>query len=546
MARFKSLQRKPADSRHETQTQRGALEPAQDSAVETQNRPGGDQAIARKAETPVPNADYSFGSMSLFDGGPVAGGMSVSQPGDPAEIEAEAAAEQVMSGQPVGLDVGSEPQIQRSIVDDVVMGAKNIYHDVAEGVGLESHDEAEAARLQAFIDHGIFGPEALVPPTNIGGFDASYDPDSRLLLIEVRSGVDFIDGLTLDAGGQAVASHTDLAQAAVDANTIPDAAQRAEFVAQFTWDGGTRTDFLDKMQSRVEDTWAGQYTFNCIRPGWEALTSGVAVDVQVHEGKVKKSEHLQTSAYKVPDSGDYSVGAFVQSHGDQDPHNNEMVVSSTDVNPTPDHQSLLQRQVFFEHDSAALTPDSEASLRAFERDFQDANLDLSNPVELIGHASSSGSEAYNQKLAQRRIDTVRKFLDSVGFTGITDRLSESNQGEQDAEDTEEWRRVDLIVGDGQGQLVMSHEFGHVFGLDDEYVSSDQNPGGSISGSGSAVGAAVGHDGMARSLGVTGGAIAENNDGIMSLGNNVREQHYATFGWALQKVTGIDEWQIASP
>jgi hypothetical protein len=34
-----------------------------------------------------------------------------------------------------------------------------------------------------------------------------------------------------------------------------------------------------------------------------------------------------------------------------------------------------------------------------------------------------------------------------------------------------------------------------------------------------------------------GAVAENNDNIMSLGNTVRPQHYSTFHNALQIVTG---------
>jgi hypothetical protein len=51
--------------------------------------------------------------------------------------------------------------------------------------------------------------------------------------------------------------------------------------------------------------------------------------------------------------------------------------------------------------------------------------------------------------------------------------------------------------------------------------------------------------MARAIGA-GGAVAENNDGIMSLGNAVRPQHYATFGWALMQVTGINQWQVGRP
>ena len=113
------------------------------------------------------------------------------------------------------------------------------------------------------------------------------------------------------------------------------------------------------------------------------------MDVDVHFGDVGANDHLQTNTYKVPEGGTYSVGAFVDSNPtstttsrDDDPHNNLLVMSSTDVNETPLDQSLLRRQVFFDHDSAVLTPDAQTTLRGFERDFQDANLDLTNPVKL--------------------------------------------------------------------------------------------------------------------------------------------------------------------
>ena len=157
--------------------------------------------------------------------------------------------------------------------------------------------------------------------------------------------------------------------------------------------------------------------------------------------------------------------------------------------------------------------------------------------------SLANSESARQCPAQKRIAAVRGFLAGIGFTGINERVSTDNEGEEGATEDAEWRRVDLIVGSGEGQLVAAHEFGHVFGLGDEYVSKDKNPGGSISGSGSAVGAAVAHDALAKAIG-TSGAIAENNDDIMSLGNTVRPKHYATFGWALAQLTGMDEWVVA--
>jgi len=435
--------------------------------------------------------------------------------------------------------------VQRGLFDDIAMGATNLYHDVAEGVGLETHDEAEAARLEAFMDHGPFGPEALVPPTNIGGFDATYSPQGQQLLIQVRTGVNFLNGLSIDGAGNIVANHPDLAQAAIDGNTLA-IADRPGFVAEFTWDRAQERNFQRQLKARIVEAWEGQYSFFCTRPGWESVVADVLVDIDVHRGNAGADDHLQTTTYKVPEDGSYEVGAFVDGDRDdpnnafdQDPHNNEMVLSSSDVRPAGSGASLLTRSVSFGHDSAVLSADAKATLNAFAADFLDANLDLTNPVELIGRASASGTEAYNKDLAQRRIDAVHGYLASIGFTGMNDRVSTENAGEEGATEDAEWRRVDLIVGDGRSQAVAAHEFGHVVGLLDEYAI---NPGGSISGTGNPTGTIVGHNAMAQAIGA-GGAIAENNDGIMSLGNVVRPQHYATFGWALAQVTGVDEWQV---
>ncbi|MEK7254065.1 MAG: OmpA family protein, partial [Bacteroidota bacterium] len=290
--------------------------------------------------------------------------------------------------------------------------------------------------------------------------------------------------------------------------------------------------------SRIIEAWDNKYSFFCTRPGWESIVAKVVVDVDTHKGTAGGGDHMQTTVYKVPDSGTYNVGAFVQSQNDQDAHNNQMVLSSTHADANP-RQNLLRRRVLFANNSAALDATAVTTLNQFAADFQDANLDLSNPVLLEGHASSSGSASYNQQLAQQRIEAVQNHLAASGFTGVNQRVSSQNEGETGATEDATWRRVDLIVGNGQGQIVAAHEMGHVFGVMDEYAI---NPGGSISGTGNPTGTIVGHDKMAKDIGTTG-AVAENNDDIMSLGRVVRPKHYATFGWALSQLTGIHSWQV---
>ncbi len=161
-------------------------------------------------------------------------------------------------------------------------------------------------------------------------------------------------------------------------------------------------------------------------------------------------------------------------------------------------------------------------------------------MKLTGRASASGTSAYNQRLSTERVDAAATEMSTAGFTGISTRLNLTSEGDTGTTEDPGWRRVDLEVDGGRGQFVGSHEFGHVFGLDDEYAI---DPGGSILGTGNPAGTPVGHDQMAKDVGVTSGAVAENNAGIMSLGNSVKVEHYSTFGWALMELTGVTEWDV---
>jgi hypothetical protein len=98
------------------------------------------------------------------------------------------------------------------------------------------------------------------------------------------------------------------------------------------------------------------------------------------------------------------------------------------------------------------------------------------------------------------------------------------------------RGVHLTLGDGKAQVVAAHEFGHLFGLPDEYAAPFRAPGTR----------ADDNDAAAKMGGpnAPSGALVENNDNIMSEGSVVRPQHYSAFLDALRKVTGLSEWRLA--
>jgi outer membrane protein OmpA-like peptidoglycan-associated protein len=101
--------------------------------------------------------------------------------------------------------------------------------------------------------------------------------------------------------------------------------------------------------------------------------------------------------------------------------------------------------VHFAFDSAELTSQGQAIL-----DEQIPSLKAStNDIEVAGHACSLGTEAYNEGLAERRAQTVYKYLVAKGIAA--ERLTVVSYGETRpafSNDTEEGRsknrRVELV------------------------------------------------------------------------------------------------------
>jgi outer membrane protein OmpA-like peptidoglycan-associated protein len=65
-------------------------------------------------------------------------------------------------------------------------------------------------------------------------------------------------------------------------------------------------------------------------------------------------------------------------------------------------------------------------------------------VDVKGYASKDGSKAFNEKLAQKRADAVKKAL--VNKYGIsTDRVNAEGQGIGELFDTNDWNRVAVMT-----------------------------------------------------------------------------------------------------
>ena len=73
--------------------------------------------------------------------------------------------------------------------------------------------------------------------------------------------------------------------------------------------------------------------------------------------------------------------------------------------------------------SSSLNPTAQRVVEAILADWGSG----SEPVSLVGHTDSSGSDAYNQKLSERRVTSVRDALENGAWA--TGRLSGRGVGE---------------------------------------------------------------------------------------------------------------------
>ena len=86
----------------------------------------------------------------------------------------------------------------------------------------------------------------------------------------------------------------------------------------------------------------------------------------------------------------------------------------------------LDMLVNFDLDSAALTPDARAKLDEFAKALKDNRLSTLH-FRVEGYTDASGSEIYNEKLSERRAESVTQFLISSGIDAA--RISAVGLGE---------------------------------------------------------------------------------------------------------------------
>jgi OOP family OmpA-OmpF porin len=95
------------------------------------------------------------------------------------------------------------------------------------------------------------------------------------------------------------------------------------------------------------------------------------------------------------------------------------------VAPTVSAKAItLNADAFFDFDKDTLKKEGKASLDALAKDMK---IDQVEYVTVVGHTDRIGSDSYNQKLSERRANTVAKYLTAKGIPAT--KIKSSGVGE---------------------------------------------------------------------------------------------------------------------
>jgi outer membrane protein OmpA-like peptidoglycan-associated protein len=122
-------------------------------------------------------------------------------------------------------------------------------------------------------------------------------------------------------------------------------------------------------------------------------------------------------------------------------------VSVKPVEPPVSEVITLNGNVLFAYNQSELMPEARSELDSLVAKLQNADV---ASIKVIGHTDSQGSDAYNQKLSERRASSVAAYLLSQGVA--PNKLTSEGRGESQPvadNDTEEGRaqnrRVELHI-----------------------------------------------------------------------------------------------------
>jgi outer membrane protein OmpA-like peptidoglycan-associated protein len=395
---------------------------------------------------------------------------------------------------------------------------------------------ADQAKLDAVLakTHTV---EDFHPSTGRGLFDAVYVPGDGNLTVTVGITFKFVNGNPSDPTW--VASVGGPAKAAT---------YKAE---QFNWTPDEQTAWKANALAKVKDTWQHKYVFFTQKACWADKLPAVNVNIEIvdrPETGAGKS-HFVTTVNKWPTepgleesvtppgaTADQSTARFQESAADgiENPDSSHFVRTTRTRARYNQVDTDNPGTIRFEKNQREPSAADKTKLQTFGATLGAADMPPF-PVTVTGHSSSEGKPEYNQTLSE---DRARSVSNEIVTAGAQKQPTVVAVGATGAAPTPEWRRVDITVGKFEAdQTTVAHEFGHMFGLGDEYPTPD---GGSRD-----VGTPVAHSALAEKL-IPGQQpiLAHHSEDIMSNGEVVRPHHYVTFMEVLGKMSDTEgTWDI---
>lgn len=355
---------------------------------------------------------------------------------------------------------GAAPGVQRKNGKGGGAGVKD--PAAAKGGGKVEAKEDDAAKKQAeteYKDYVAGGPYRInnyVPDTvdDFGKFDAIFDPAAKTLKADMRVKFTFPDAPT-----------------PATADTIAERLDKVMVQA-------THAAYILNFISQVQAGWSGKFTFRNVRAPQSTWGKLNPITVKVNVSPVDTNQHYTMKAWlKKKDV------ANVSSNSDPtNPSQVEFFKGDLDSSTQPNtgnaiygvHElTRLKRnlpKIRFAPGSAKVEAKYIPDLQYTSDYLRRMNIPKFN-ISVAGRASKTGKEPGNVTISQARADSVAAKLKEFGVTNHN--VTPTGLGSAGAGPEGKWRKVDFVPAVAKGfsnvQDTTLHEFGHMMGLDDEYV-----------------------------------------------------------------------------
>ena len=396
---------------------------------------------------------------------------------------------------------------------------------------------ADQAKLDELMST-TYTREDFHPDTGAGLFDAVYAPGDGLLTITLGIAFEFLNGDPADPTWVASVGPDNVAKYGPE---------------KFAWTAEEILNWKQNAITTVTGIWQRQYTFFTTKACWADTLPPVNVNIEIVERPAtgEGKAHFVTSVTKWPTEpgieesvtppgagADQSTARFHEQGSDpggiESPDVNDFNTTTTERAKYSEVNTDNPGTIRFPQNVSEPSAADKTALQKFGQTLGKPYMPPF-PVTLTGHSSSEGDEALNMRLSEDRARTVSNEI--VG-AGAPNQPTVDPKGEEGAAPTAEWRRVEITVGSFRSsQTTIGHEFGHMFGLRDQYPTADDGS--------RPVGTPVKHSALAERL-IPGQTpiLARDNEDIMSAGGVVKPYHYVTFLEVLGTMTDTtNQWDI---